>query len=37
MALSSLVGATATGFAWLLALRVLEGLGFCWSPCLRRG
>ncbi|MDL5038866.1 CynX/NimT family MFS transporter [Comamonas resistens] len=28
MALSSLVGAAATGFAWLLALRVLEGLGF---------
>lgn len=28
MALSSMVGAAATGFAWLLALRVLEGMGF---------
>ncbi|RGE47066.1 MFS transporter [Comamonas testosteroni] len=28
MALSSIVGAAATGFEWLLALRVLEGLGF---------
>lgn len=28
MALSSMVGALATGFAWLLALRALEGLGF---------
>ena len=28
MALSSMVGAAATGFAWLLALRALEGLGF---------
>lgn len=28
MALSSLVGAAATGFVWLLALRALEGLGF---------
>ncbi|UUC96083.1 CynX/NimT family MFS transporter [Comamonas sp. C11] len=28
MALSSLVGAAATDFTWLLALRALEGLGF---------
>ncbi|MEG0139818.1 MAG: MFS transporter, partial [Comamonas sp.] len=28
IALSSMVGAAATGFAWLLALRVLEGMGF---------
>ena len=28
MALSSIVGAAATGFVWLLALRALEGLGF---------
>ena len=28
MAFSSMVGAAATGFEWLLALRVLEGLGF---------
>lgn len=28
MALSSIVGAAATGFEWLLALRALEGLGF---------
>lgn len=28
MALSSMVGAAATGFVWLLTLRVLEGLGF---------
>ena len=28
IALSSMVGSAATGFAWLLALRVLEGMGF---------
>lgn len=28
MALSSMVGAAATDFTWLLALRALEGLGF---------
>ena len=28
MAASSMVGAAATGFAWLLVLRMLEGLGF---------
>ena len=28
IALSSIVGAAATGFVWLLALRVLEGMGF---------
>lgn len=28
MTLSSMVGAAATGFVWLLTLRVLEGLGF---------
>lgn len=28
MALSSMVGAAAMGFAWLLTLRVLEGMGF---------
>ncbi|MPS94074.1 CynX/NimT family MFS transporter [Comamonas sp.] len=28
MALSSVLGAAATGYAWLLALRALEGLGF---------
>jgi predicted MFS family arabinose efflux permease len=37
MALSSMVGAAATDFIWLLALRALEGLGFCWLPCLLQG